>query len=274
MAASSDAIAFATLFLLTAALPSQRQSTWSAVRNVTWTLSADTRCPVMTQDVCQLSGAVRVGSGRAIPACFTGRRVIALPGAPSPTPWKSSGMNAVLISSSTGPKASPIPGVTRCKNAHSCWSDYFSTAYAYCGCLRATPANVRTDSAHPSTFSLIHLASASLSPTNPPSYLLPVTTFIPIPLKYSLARVHSSRPQPRCSWLALGSTPEPAPSVVGHVSDPQSSQTSPRPCIISIPWLSDVGVSSPVIPDDGGDPYTIFYHVKGVPLGHALLAVK
>ena len=161
---------------------------WSAVWNVTWPLSADTRCPVMKQDAYQLSGAVRVGSGRASPACLTGRRVIALPGAPSPTPLKSSRRNAVLFSSSTGPKALHIPGVTRCMNAHSCWSDFCSPAYGDCGCLRATPTNVRTNSAHPYTFYLIQLASASLSPTNPPRYLLPVTTSIPITLKYYLAR--------------------------------------------------------------------------------------
>ena len=158
MVASSDAITFATLFHLTIDLTSRRQAAWSAVQNVTWPMSDDTRCPVMTQDACQLAAAVRVRSGRAIPACFTGRRVIALPGAQSPTPLKSSGRNAVLISSSTGPKASPIPGVTRCTNYHSCWSEFWYPAYADCGCLRATPANVRTDSSHPSTFSLIKLA--------------------------------------------------------------------------------------------------------------------
>ena len=29
--------------------------------------------------------------------------------------------------------------MTRCTNAHSCWSDFCSPAYADCGCLRATP---------------------------------------------------------------------------------------------------------------------------------------
>ena len=90
MVASSDAIAFAILFCLTAALPCRRQAAWSAVRNATWPLSADTMCPVMTQEACQLSGAVRDGSGRASPAYFTGKRVIALPGAPSPIPLNSS----------------------------------------------------------------------------------------------------------------------------------------------------------------------------------------
>ena len=101
MFASSDAITFATLFRLTANLPSQSQAAWSAVRNVTWPLSADTRCPVMKQDACQLSGDARVGSGRAIPTCFTGRRVISLPSAQSTTPLKSSGRNAFAISSSS-----------------------------------------------------------------------------------------------------------------------------------------------------------------------------
>ena len=153
MVASSDDIAYDTLFLLTASLPSQRQAAWSAVLNFTWPLSAETRCSGMTQEAFQLSGGVRAGSGRASPAYFTGRRVIALPGAPSHTPLNRSGRNAVLISSSTGPKPSPITGVTRCTNAHSCWSDFYISAYADCGCLQATPSNVRTDSAHPSTFS-------------------------------------------------------------------------------------------------------------------------
>ena len=118
MDVSSDAIALATFWRRTAALPSRRQAAWSAVRNRTWPLSADTRCPVLTQDACQFSGAVRVGSGRAIPACLTGQRVISLPGAPSPTPSNSAGRNAFVISSSTGLNALLIPGVTRCTNAH------------------------------------------------------------------------------------------------------------------------------------------------------------
>ena len=67
----------------------------------------------MTQDACQFSGAVNVGYGRAIPACFIGKRVISLPGAPSPTPSNSAGRNAFAISSSTGTNALPIPGVAR-----------------------------------------------------------------------------------------------------------------------------------------------------------------
>ena len=79
MVVSSDAIAFATLFRWTAAHPSQRQAAWSAVQNGTWPLSADTRCPVMTQNDCHLSGAVCVGSGMASPACFTGSLVFENP---------------------------------------------------------------------------------------------------------------------------------------------------------------------------------------------------
>ena len=124
MVVSSDATVLAAFWRRTATLPSRRQAAWSAVRNEIWPLSADTRRPVMTQDACQFSGAVNVGSGRAIPACFTGKRVISLLGALSPSPSNSAGRNASAISSSTGPNALPIPGVTRYTNAHSCWSDF------------------------------------------------------------------------------------------------------------------------------------------------------
>ena len=124
MVVSSDATALAAFWRRTTALPSRRKAAWSAVRNGTWPLSADTRCPVMTQDACQFSGAVKVGSGRAIPACFIGKRVIYLPGDPSPTPSNSAGRNAFAISSSTSPNALSIPGVTRCTNSHSYWSDF------------------------------------------------------------------------------------------------------------------------------------------------------
>ena len=128
MVVSSDATALASFWRRTAALPSRRQATWSAVRNGTWPLSAETRCPVMTQDACQFSGAVSVGSGWAISTCFTGKRVISLPGALSPTPSNSAGRNAFAISSSTGPNSLPIPGVTRCTNAHYFWSDFCRSA--------------------------------------------------------------------------------------------------------------------------------------------------
>ena len=57
-----------------------------------------------------------------------------------------------------------LTGVTRCTNAHSCWSDFCSPAYADCGCLRATLERVLTEPAHPSTLSFTHCASVSLSP--------------------------------------------------------------------------------------------------------------
>ena len=205
-----------------------------------------TRRPVRTQDTVQLSRAVRVRPGRASPACFTGRRVIALPGDPSPTPSNSAGKNAVAIYSSTGPKASPIPGVTRCTNAHSCWSDFCSPAYVDCGCLRATPANVRTDSAYPYTFCCIHLTSAALSPTNPPRYRLPVTTRIPIPRKYSLALgyIPFGHNQDALGWLQIvppGRPPQLEVPEVGH----DITKLPPRPPVIRIPRLHDAGVGSP-----------------------------
>ena len=46
-----------------------------------------------------------------------------------------------------------------------------------------------------------------------------------------------------------------------------------RPCVISVPWLSDPGVDAPKLPDEGEDPYVICNHGKGFPLGHAILAM-
>ena len=112
----------------TAVFPSWRQADWSAVRISSWPLSAATRCPVMTQDAVQFSGSVFVVSGRASPACFTGRRVTPLPGVPYPWPWKRAGIRVYCSTCSTGPKLSPMPGGTRCTDAHSCWSDFCSTA--------------------------------------------------------------------------------------------------------------------------------------------------
>ena len=113
-----------TLRFHTDILPSWRQAEWSIVRNSSWPLSAATSCPVTTQDVVQFSGAVFVGSGRARPACFTGRRVTPLPNIPSPRPWKRDGIKASHSACSTKPKASLMSGVTRCKNYHSCWNDF------------------------------------------------------------------------------------------------------------------------------------------------------
>ena len=47
-----------------------------------------------------------------------------------------------------------------------------------------------------------------------------------------------------------------------------------QPRVISIPWMSDAGVSSTEILDEGEEPYAICDHGKGVPLRHALLAVQ
>ena len=128
MVAVRSSSAHYALRLRTAVHPYWRQAKWSAVRNSTWPLSAATRCPVMTQDAVQFSGAVSVGYGRDSPAYFTGRRVTPLYGPPSPNPSKRAGKKVSRRAFSIGPKASPIPGVTRCTNAHSCWSDFYSTA--------------------------------------------------------------------------------------------------------------------------------------------------
>ena len=106
--------------------PSWSQADWSAVRNSTCPLSDLTRCPVMTQDTVQFSGAVFVGSGRASPACYTGRRLTPLPSAPYSNPWDSSDKKVYHSAFYTRPKASPMPGATRCTNPHSCWSDLCS----------------------------------------------------------------------------------------------------------------------------------------------------
>ena len=46
------------------------------------------------------------------------------------------------------------------------------------------------------------------------------------------------------------------------------------PRVISVPCLSDLGVVVPKFPDKGEDPYAICNRGKGVPLGHALLAMQ
>ena len=104
---------------------------------------------MMIQDAVQLFGAVSVGSGMDGPSYFTGRRLNPLPGAPSPNTLNRDGKKVSRSAFSTGTKASPMPEVTRFMNSHSCWSDLCSPEYDDCGCLRATPARVPTDSAHP-----------------------------------------------------------------------------------------------------------------------------
>ena len=81
-------------------------------------LSAATSYPVMTQDAIQFSGAANVGSGMAIPACFTGRPVTPHSGAPSPSPSNNANKKVSRSAFSTGTKALPMPGVTRCTDAH------------------------------------------------------------------------------------------------------------------------------------------------------------
>ena len=112
----------------TAVRPSWRQVEWSAVRNSNWPLSAATRCPVITQDAVQFSGAVWEGSGSANPACLNGRRVTPRSGTPLPSPSNNAGTKVSFRAVSPGQKASMIPGVTHCKNDHSCWSDFCSSA--------------------------------------------------------------------------------------------------------------------------------------------------
>ena len=94
---------------------------------------AATRCPVMTQNAVQFSGEVWDGSGRANPECLTGTLVTPLSGTPSPSYLNNAGTKVSLSSFSTGPKTLQMPGVTRCTNAHSFWSDFSSPAYSDCG---------------------------------------------------------------------------------------------------------------------------------------------
>ena len=110
----------------TAFRPSRMHAEWSAVRNSTWPLIAATRCHLMTQDTVQFSGAASFGYGKASPACFTDRQVTPRSDATSHNTSKITGKNVSHSDLSTGPKASPMPGVTLCTNAHSCWSDFCS----------------------------------------------------------------------------------------------------------------------------------------------------
>ena len=122
----------------------------------------------MTQDAVQFSGDVWIGSGRANPDCLTGRRVTPLCGTPFPSPSNNAGKKVSLSAFYARMKIFPMPGVTQCMNAHSCWSDFCSPAYAVCVCLWETPERFSTDSAHPMILSPNHLSYASLSPLNPP----------------------------------------------------------------------------------------------------------
>ena len=102
-------------------LPSQRQAKWSTVLNSACPLSAVTKCPVITQDVVQFSGAVWEGSGRASPVCLTGSQATPRSGTPSRRPLNNTGTKVSLNASSTGPKESLTHWVTLCTKAHSYW---------------------------------------------------------------------------------------------------------------------------------------------------------
>ena len=92
--ASSDRPAFR---FRTSSLPYLRNLAWYTFLKSSWPLISTTRCPMMTQDVVQLSGATSVWSGRDIPTCFTGSKVTPRPGITFPTPLKSSGMISFCI---------------------------------------------------------------------------------------------------------------------------------------------------------------------------------
>ena len=118
--------------------------------------------------LCPVYGAVLVGSGRDIPACFTGRRVTPSPSVPSPTLWNRDNRKESRSVSSTGLSTSSMSGVTFCMNAHPCWSYFCITAYAVYGCRRATSDSVRTNATPSYTFSSNHVAFDTWSLMNPP----------------------------------------------------------------------------------------------------------
>ena len=53
-----------------------------------------------------------------------------------------------------------------------------------------------------------------------------------------------------------------------------ASNFPPRPCIVCILWLRDLGVVLSEDPYEGEDPDAIRNHGEGFPLGHTLLAVQ
>ena len=184
---------------------------------------------MITQDAVQYSGAVRVGSVRASPTCFTGRRVTPCSDAPSPSPSNIIVTKVSRSAFSKGLKASPMMGVTRCNNSHSCWRDFCSPSYADSGCLRETPARVFTDTAHPVTFPASHLFSASLSPMNTPRYLFPVTTLIPIPRKKSSAWATFRGATTKILLVGSGSIPLDGPAPASPEDAPVCTQTFLQP---------------------------------------------
>ena len=123
--ASSDRLAFC---FRNSSLPYLKNLAWSHVLNSFWSLGTAMRCPVTTQDAVEFSGAVMFRYRRAIPARFTVRQVTPCPRIPFPTPWKMDGMNESVGAFLTSTKRSPMSGVTRCKIAHPCCSDFCSSA--------------------------------------------------------------------------------------------------------------------------------------------------
>ena len=71
-----------TFLIRTYPRPLRRIKAWSIILNSSWTRSAATTWPVMTRYAVQFFRVVLVGSGRARPACFAGRRVNPAPGFP------------------------------------------------------------------------------------------------------------------------------------------------------------------------------------------------
>ena len=110
---------------------------------------------------------------------------------------------------------------------------------------------------------------------NPPRYLFLVTTLIPIPQEKSSAR--ATFRGATTNIILVGSVkyflgrPRACKSqrYASNVHEPSSS-----PRIIRVTRLCYAGVCSPKLPYEGEDPYVIGYHGEGVPLGHALLAVR
>ena len=65
-----------------------------------------------------------------------------------------------------------------------------------------------------------------------------------------------------------------APLHKGPGSVPGCAQIHPRPHVIRVPWLSDVGVCVPELSDEREEPYAICDHGQGDPLGHSFLAMQ
>ena len=124
--------------------------------------------PLITQDAVQFASAVQVGSGRVVLACLIVRLVFSLPGIWDVAPWKRAGREMSRNASSTTWNSIPMYGVTCCTKAHSYWRDFCRPAYAVCGCRRATPSKVASESCQPSTLSPSQLSCAAFDPTNPP----------------------------------------------------------------------------------------------------------